>query len=182
MQLLCPGTAGIRYPYHNPRGLFSVSGIPGRERQSRSMPCSTWTGSGGRNNVPRISNPGGLPGEGCSRVVVIEMFSKLSKKTDTIKHLAGKCTDALYQPEKIRIGQNGVSYSVYGNITIRGNGLLPVHESRCGGPTLFFRGLLQDRERTRKTSGKNIPGEDYSPRTIRKEHYCPVPRCGPGWH
>jgi hypothetical protein len=54
--------------------------------------------------------------------IVYEMFLDISKKSDTIKYLAMKGADAPYQRENVRLGQNGLFYSKYGDITIRGNG------------------------------------------------------------
>ncbi|MFA4859448.1 hypothetical protein [Methanoregula sp.] len=54
--------------------------------------------------------------------IVYEMFLDISKKSDTIKYLARKGADAPDQRENVRIGQNGLFYSKYGDITIRGNG------------------------------------------------------------
>lgn len=54
--------------------------------------------------------------------IVYEMFLDISKRSDTIKHLAMKGADAPDRRENVRIGQNGLFYSKYGDITIRGNG------------------------------------------------------------
>ncbi len=54
--------------------------------------------------------------------IVYEMFLDISKKSDTIKYLAMKGADAPHRREEVRIGQNGLFYSKYGDITIRGNG------------------------------------------------------------
>ena len=54
--------------------------------------------------------------------IVYEMFLDISKKSDTIKYLARKGADAPDRRENVRIGQNGMFYSKYGDITIRGNG------------------------------------------------------------
>jgi len=54
--------------------------------------------------------------------IVYEMFLEISKKSDAIKYLAVKGADAPKRREEVRIGQNGVFYSKYGDITIRGNG------------------------------------------------------------
>jgi len=54
--------------------------------------------------------------------IVYEMFLDISKKSDTIKYLARKGADAPERRENVRIGQNGLFYSKYGDITIRGNG------------------------------------------------------------
>ena len=54
--------------------------------------------------------------------IVYEMFLDISKKSDTIKYLAMKGADAPHRREDVRLGQNGLFYSKYGDITIRGNG------------------------------------------------------------
>jgi len=54
--------------------------------------------------------------------IVYEMFLDISKKSDTIKYLAMKGADAPHRREEARLGQNGLFYSKYGDITIRGNG------------------------------------------------------------
>jgi hypothetical protein len=54
--------------------------------------------------------------------IVYEMFLDISKKSDTIKYLAMKGADAPSRRENVQIGQNGLFYSKYGDITIRGNG------------------------------------------------------------
>lgn len=54
--------------------------------------------------------------------IVYEMFLDISKKSNTIKYIAMKGADAPNQRENVRIGQNGLFYSKYGDITIRGNG------------------------------------------------------------
>ncbi len=54
--------------------------------------------------------------------IVYEMFLDISKKSDTIRYLAMKGADAPKHRENVRIGQNGLFYSKYGDITIRGNG------------------------------------------------------------
>jgi hypothetical protein len=54
--------------------------------------------------------------------IVYEMFLDISKKSGTIKYVARKGADAPQQRENVRIGQNGLFYSKYGDITIRGNG------------------------------------------------------------
>jgi len=54
--------------------------------------------------------------------IVYEMFLDIAKKTDTIRYIAMKGADAPRQRENVRIGQNGLFYSKYGDITIRGNG------------------------------------------------------------
>ncbi len=54
--------------------------------------------------------------------IVYEMFLEIAKKSDTIRYLAMKGADAPNQRENVRLGQNGLFYSKYGDITIRGNG------------------------------------------------------------
>jgi hypothetical protein len=54
--------------------------------------------------------------------IVYEMFLDISKKSGTIRYLARKGADAPDRRENVRIGQNGLFYSKYGDITIRGNG------------------------------------------------------------
>jgi len=54
--------------------------------------------------------------------IVYEMFLDISKRSDTIKYLAMKGADAPSRRENVQIGQNGLFYSKYGDITIRGNG------------------------------------------------------------
>jgi len=54
--------------------------------------------------------------------IVYEMFLDISKKSDTIRYLAMKGADAPGRREDVRIGQNGLFYSKYGDITVRGNG------------------------------------------------------------
>jgi hypothetical protein len=54
--------------------------------------------------------------------IVYEMFLDISKKSDTIKYLAMKGADAPRRREDVRLGQNGLFYSKYGDITVRGNG------------------------------------------------------------
>ncbi|MFA5268205.1 MAG: hypothetical protein WC379_09545 [Methanoregula sp.] len=54
--------------------------------------------------------------------IVYEMFLDISKKSNTIKYLAMKGADAPSRRENVQIGQNGLFYSKYGDITIRGNG------------------------------------------------------------
>jgi hypothetical protein len=50
------------------------------------------------------------------------MFLDISKKSDKIKYLARKGADAPRRRDDIKLGQNGLFYSKYGDITIRGNG------------------------------------------------------------
>jgi hypothetical protein len=54
--------------------------------------------------------------------IVYEMFLDISKKSDTIKYLAMKGADAPSRREDVKLGQNGLFYSKYGDITVRGNG------------------------------------------------------------
>ena len=54
--------------------------------------------------------------------IVYEMFLEIAKKSDTIRYLAMKGADAPNRRENVRLGQNGLFYSKYGDITIRGNG------------------------------------------------------------
>jgi hypothetical protein len=54
--------------------------------------------------------------------IVYEMFLDISKKSGTIKYLAMKGADAPNKREDVRIGQNGLFYSKYGDMTVRGNG------------------------------------------------------------
>lgn len=54
--------------------------------------------------------------------IVYEMFLDIAKKSDTIRYLAMKGADAPSRRENVRLGQNGLFYSKYGDITIRGNG------------------------------------------------------------
>ena len=54
--------------------------------------------------------------------IVYEMFLDISKKSPAIKYVAMKGADAPDRRENVKIGQNGLFYSKYGDITIRGNG------------------------------------------------------------
>ena len=54
--------------------------------------------------------------------IVYEMFLDISKKSATIKYLARKGADAPGNRQETRLGQNGLFYSKYGDITVRGNG------------------------------------------------------------
>jgi hypothetical protein len=54
--------------------------------------------------------------------IVYEMFLEISKNSDRIKYLAMKGADAPHQREGAGLGQNGIFYSKYGDITVRGNG------------------------------------------------------------
>ena len=54
--------------------------------------------------------------------IVYEMFLDISKKSSQIKYLARKGADAPRKREDVKLGQNGLFYSKYGDITVRGNG------------------------------------------------------------
>jgi hypothetical protein len=54
--------------------------------------------------------------------IVYEMFLDIAQKTDRIKYIARKGADAPRAGAQARLGQNGVFYSKYGDITFRGNG------------------------------------------------------------
>jgi hypothetical protein len=54
--------------------------------------------------------------------IIYEMFLEISKKSDLIHYLAMKGADAPHKREDVRLGQNGLFYSKYGDITVRGNG------------------------------------------------------------
>jgi hypothetical protein len=55
--------------------------------------------------------------------IIYEMFLDISKKSDRIRYLAMKGADApRNRGEDAKLGQNGLFYSRYGDITIRGNG------------------------------------------------------------
>jgi hypothetical protein len=54
--------------------------------------------------------------------IVYEMFLEISKGSDRIKYLARKGADAPQQRDNVQLGQNGIFYSKYGDITVRGNG------------------------------------------------------------
>jgi len=54
--------------------------------------------------------------------IIYEMFLDISKKSDTIRYLARKGADAPKNRELAKYGQNGIFYSKYGDIVIRGNG------------------------------------------------------------
>ncbi len=54
--------------------------------------------------------------------IVYEMFLEISKNSDRIKFLAMKGADAPHQHDTVQLGQNGIFYSKYGDITVRGNG------------------------------------------------------------
>jgi len=54
--------------------------------------------------------------------IVYEMFLEISQKSDRIKYIARKGADAPHAGAQAQLGQNGVFYSKYGDITFRGNG------------------------------------------------------------
>jgi len=54
--------------------------------------------------------------------IIYEMFLEISRKSDRIRFLARKGADAPKKRELAKIGQNGIFYSKYGDIVIRGNG------------------------------------------------------------
>jgi hypothetical protein len=54
--------------------------------------------------------------------IVYEMFLEIAKKSDAIRFLAMKGADSPRKREEVHLGQNGVFYSKYGDITVRGNG------------------------------------------------------------
>lgn len=54
--------------------------------------------------------------------IIYEMFLDISKQSDTIRYLARKGADAPKGRELAQYGQNGIFYSKYGDIVIRGNG------------------------------------------------------------
>ena len=54
--------------------------------------------------------------------IVYEMFLDIATRSDRIRFLAMKGADAPKKRDTVRIGQNGLFYSKYGDITIRGNG------------------------------------------------------------
>ncbi|MCX6684655.1 MAG: hypothetical protein NTZ37_08025 [Methanoregula sp.] len=54
--------------------------------------------------------------------IVYEMFLDIAKRSDRIRFLAMKGADAPKKRDEVRIGQNGLYYSKYGDITVRGNG------------------------------------------------------------
>jgi len=54
--------------------------------------------------------------------IVYEMFLDISRKSDRIRYLARKGADTPRKREEVKLGQNGLFYSKYGDITIRGNG------------------------------------------------------------
>jgi hypothetical protein len=54
--------------------------------------------------------------------IIYEMFLDISQKSDRIRFLARKGADAPKQQKLAQLGQNGIFYSKYGDIVIRGNG------------------------------------------------------------
>ena len=54
--------------------------------------------------------------------IVYEMFLEISQKSDCIKYIARKGADAPRAGAPACLGQNGIFYSKYGDITFRGNG------------------------------------------------------------
>jgi len=54
--------------------------------------------------------------------IIYEMFLDISQRSDRIKFLARKGADAPKQQRLAQLGQNGIFYSKYGDIVIRGNG------------------------------------------------------------
>ena len=54
--------------------------------------------------------------------IVYEMFLEISQKSDCIKYIARKGADAPRASAPACLGQNGIFYSKYGDITFRGNG------------------------------------------------------------
>ncbi|HOX34798.1 MAG TPA: hypothetical protein P5217_03645 [Methanoregulaceae archaeon] len=54
--------------------------------------------------------------------IIYEMFLDISKRSGTIRFLARKGADAPKERELAKYGQNGIFYSKYGDIVIRGNG------------------------------------------------------------
>ncbi len=54
--------------------------------------------------------------------IVYEMFLDISLKSDTIRFIARKGADAPRASAQSCLGQNGIYYSKYGDITFRGNG------------------------------------------------------------
>jgi len=54
--------------------------------------------------------------------IIYEMFLEISRKSDRIRYLARKGADAPKNRELPKFGQNGIFYSKYGDIVIRGNG------------------------------------------------------------
>jgi len=54
--------------------------------------------------------------------IVYEMFLEISLKSDRIRYIARKGADAPRASAQAHLGQNGIFYSKYGDITFRGNG------------------------------------------------------------
>jgi hypothetical protein len=54
--------------------------------------------------------------------IIYEMFLDISQRSDRIRFLARKGADAPKQQKLAQLGQNGIFYSKYGDIVIRGNG------------------------------------------------------------
>ena len=54
--------------------------------------------------------------------IVYEMFLEISQKSPLIRYLARKGADAPHAGAQAYLGQNGIFYSKYGDITFRGNG------------------------------------------------------------
>ncbi|MGB8219893.1 MAG: hypothetical protein WCE46_05860 [Methanoregula sp.] len=54
--------------------------------------------------------------------IVYEMFLEISQKSDCIRYIARKGADAPRAGDQACLGQNGIFYSKYGDITFRGNG------------------------------------------------------------
>jgi len=54
--------------------------------------------------------------------IVYEMFLEISQKSHKIKYIARKGADAPRAGAQAHLGQNGIFYSKYGDITFRGNG------------------------------------------------------------
>ncbi len=54
--------------------------------------------------------------------IVYEMFLEISQKSDCIRYIARKGADAPRAGAQACLGQNGIFYSKYGDITFRGNG------------------------------------------------------------
>ncbi|MEN6396932.1 MAG: hypothetical protein ABFC78_10675 [Methanoregula sp.] len=54
--------------------------------------------------------------------IIYEMFLEISLKSDRIRYIARKGADAPRAGAQARLGQNGIFYSKYGDITFRGNG------------------------------------------------------------
>ena len=54
--------------------------------------------------------------------IVYEMFLEISQKSHKIRYIARKGADAPHAGAQAHLGQNGIFYSKYGDITFRGNG------------------------------------------------------------